>query len=177
MQLLKKEGIIIDETVAGAEEQRNEERESYMNIEEKLTKEENKLLEMKKEFGKEESLQNKSLKDIKEHLATLNEQVKNIRRRMQDFDKENVEVQREIGKTKNEIVALNRAMNADIRNLATRLNEALNEYLEAEKLYEEDCSRMDNLATHLITILNAADDDILLDTSLSSSILSERNVN
>lgn len=45
---------------------------------------------------------------------------------MQDFDKENVEVQREIGKAKNEIAALNRTTNADIRNLATRLNEALN---------------------------------------------------
>lgn len=52
--------------------------------------------------------------------------MKDIRRRMQDFDKENVEVQREIGKTKNEIAALNRAANADIMNLATRLNEALN---------------------------------------------------
>ncbi|VDO54832.1 unnamed protein product [Onchocerca flexuosa] len=95
---------------------------------------------------------------------------------MQDFDKENVEVQREIGKTKNEIVALNRATNADIRNLATRLDEALDKYLDVEKLYEEDCSRMDNLATHLITMLNASDDDILLDTSLSTSIFSEGNI-
>lgn len=56
----------------------------------------------------------------------ISRQVKDIRRRMQDFDKENVEVQREIGKTKNEIAALNRATNTDIINLATRLNEALN---------------------------------------------------
>ncbi|VDO60236.1 unnamed protein product, partial [Onchocerca flexuosa] len=54
----QKEGTIIEETVAGAEEQRDEAKESCMNIKEKLTKEENKLLEMEKEFEKEELLQN-----------------------------------------------------------------------------------------------------------------------
>uniref|UniRef100_A0A158Q773 Nuf2 domain-containing protein n=1 Tax=Elaeophora elaphi TaxID=1147741 RepID=A0A158Q773_9BILA len=156
----QKESITIEEAVASAEEQRNEVKEGCANIEEKLTKEENKLCTMEKEFGKEESLHEKSLKDIKEHLATLNEQVKNIRRRMQDFDKENVEVQREIGKAKNEIAALNRATNADIRNLAT-----------PEKPYEEDYNRVDNLRNHLILLLNASDGDTNFDTSLSSNIL------
>ncbi|KAM3717803.1 Kinetochore protein [Dirofilaria immitis] len=172
----QKEGTVIEETLSHAKERHNEAKESYMNIEEKLTKEKNKLHTMEKEFEKEESLHAKSLKDIKEHLATLNEQVKNIRRRMQDFDKENVEVQREIGKTKNEIATLNRATNSDIRNLAIRLDEALNKYLEAEKLYDEDYNRMDNLMNCLATVLNTSDDDISLDTSLSSSVLSERNL-
>ncbi|CAG9533135.1 unnamed protein product [Cercopithifilaria johnstoni] len=167
----QKEGTIIEEALAGAEEQRNEVKEGCMNIEEKLTKEGNKLFTMEKEFEKEESLHEKSLKDIKEHLATLNEQVKDIRRRMQDFDKENVEVQREIGKTKNEIAALNRTTNADIINLATRLNEALNKYLEAEKPYEEDYNRVDNLRNRLIAMLNASNGDTTFDTSLSSSML------
>ncbi|MCP9262418.1 hypothetical protein DINM_005809 [Dirofilaria immitis] len=160
----QKEGTVIEETLSHAKERHNEAKERK-----------NKLHTMEKEFEKEESLHAKSLKDIKEHLATLNEQVKNIRRRMQDFDKENVEVQREIGKTKNEIATLNRATNSDIRNLAIRLDEALNKYLEAEKLYDEDYNRMDNLMNCLATVLNTSDDDISLDTSLSSSVLSERN--
>uniref|UniRef100_A0AAF5PUS4 Kinetochore protein Nuf2 N-terminal domain-containing protein n=1 Tax=Wuchereria bancrofti TaxID=6293 RepID=A0AAF5PUS4_WUCBA len=172
----QKNGAIIEETLAAAEEQRNEAKESYMNIEEKLTKERNKLLAMEKEFEKEESLHEKSLKDIKEHLATLNEQVKDIRRRMQDFDKENVEVQREIAKVKNDIAALSRTTNADTRNLATRLNEALNKYLDAEKLYKEDFRKVDSLNNYLITMLNASDGDTTFNTSHSTSVLSERNV-
>ncbi|VIO97725.1 DZF family protein [Brugia malayi] len=172
----QKDGAIIEETLAAAEEQRNEAKEAYMNIEEKLTKERNKLLAMEKEFEKEESLHEKSLKDIKEHLATLNEQVKDIRRRMQDFDKENVEVQREIAKVKNEIAALTRTTNADTRNLATRLNEALNKYLDAEKLYKEDFRKVDSLHNYLVTMLNASNDDSTFNTSHSSSVLSERNI-
>ncbi|VDK78723.1 unnamed protein product [Litomosoides sigmodontis] len=167
----QKKCAIMEEAVAGAEERRNEVKEDCANIEEKLTKEENKLSTMEKEFEKEESLHDKSLKDIKEHLATLTEQVKDIRRRMQDFDKENVEVQREIGKTKNEIAALNRATNADIMNLATRLNEALNKYLEAERSYEEDYNKIDNLRNHLIVMLNTSDGDTSFDTSQSGSVL------
>ncbi|EFO20570.1 hypothetical protein LOAG_07920 [Loa loa] len=172
----QKEGAVIEEAVAVAEEQRNEAEEGYTNIEEKLTKEVNKLHTMEKEFEKEESLHEKSLKDNNEHLATLNAQVKDLRRRMQDFDKENVEVQREIGKVKNEIAALNRTTNGEIRNLAMRLSEILNKYEETVKLYEEDYKRMDNLSSNLITMLNGSDGDTTFDTSLSSSMLSERNI-
>ncbi|VBB29712.1 unnamed protein product [Acanthocheilonema viteae] len=167
----QKEGVKLEEAIVGAEEKRNEVKEECTNMEEKLTKEENKLSAMEKEREKEESLHEKSLKDMKEHLATLDEQVKYIRQRMQNFDKENVEVQREIGKTKNEIAALNRTTNADIINLATRLNEIHNKYLEGEKLYEEDYNRMDNLRNHLIAVLNASDVDTTFDTSLLNNVL------
>ncbi|KAL3984624.1 Nuf2 family protein [Acanthocheilonema viteae] len=167
----QKEGVKLEEALVGAEEKRNEVKEECTNMEEKLTKEENKLSAMEKEREKEESLHEKSLKDMKEHLATLDEQVKYIRQRMQNFDKENVEVQREIGKTKNEIAALNRTTNADIINLATRLNEIHNKYLEGEKLYEEDYNRMDNLRNHLIAVLNASDVDTTFDTSLLNNVL------
>uniref|UniRef100_A0A915Q3J8 Kinetochore protein Nuf2 N-terminal domain-containing protein n=1 Tax=Setaria digitata TaxID=48799 RepID=A0A915Q3J8_9BILA len=178
LHVLQKEGMMIEETVARAGEQRNEINEDYTNIKSKLAKEQNKLHAMQKEFEKEESIHEKSLKDIKEHLATLNEQVKDIRRRMHDFNKENLEVQKEIGKAKNEIAALNRTTNTDIRNLATRLNEALYKYLEAEKLYDEDYNRMDNLKNQLIVMINASDGDTTFDISpsLSSNMLSEQNV-
>ncbi|VDM99172.1 unnamed protein product [Thelazia callipaeda] len=149
----KIKGAEVEAKLTEAVDQLKLENEKCTETEQCLLKDENKISAMESEFQKEELLHQQSIQAISEHLETLRNQVQDIRRRMQDFDKGNREMQREIGKVKNDIAALYRDANADMKNLAVCLNDFLKEYLEAEKAYEKDRDRIERLKNIMILAL------------------------